>query len=260
MQLIDTHTHLYLEDFDNDRKETIQRAINAGVEFMFLPNIDSGTHKAMMNLRDTFPDNCFPMIGLHPTSIDDNYIKELNFVEKELAKNKYIAIGEIGIDLYWDKTYQKQQEEALRIQLEWAEDLNLPVAVHVRESFDEVFAILDKVNTPRLKGVFHSFTGNYEQAQKALSYEFMIGVGGIFTFKNSGLDKVIGKIDTKHLILETDSPYLAPTPMRGKRNESAFLVHIAQKLADINKTSLENIAEITSTNALGLFSEVKAFI
>jgi len=253
MKLIDTHTHLYLKEFDSDRDNVVKNAIEAGVEKMLLPNIDISTHQAMMNMCEVYPENCFPMIGLHPTSVKEDYIKELDFVEKELSKNKYIAIGEIGLDLYWDKSYQKQQEEALKIQLEWAIELNLPVVIHVRDSFNETFNVLDKIANPKLKGVFHSFTGNIEQAKKALSYDFYIGVGGIFTFKNAGLNKVIKTLDTKKLLLETDSPYLAPTPKRGKRNESSFLIHIAQKLADEKETDIEKIAQQTTLNAQQLF-------
>jgi len=256
MKLIDTHTHLYLQEFDSDRDKVVKRAIENGVEKMLLPNIDISTHQAMMDMCEANPENCFPMIGLHPTSVKENYIKELDFVEKELSKNKYIAIGEIGLDLYWDKTYQKQQEEALKIQIEWAIELNLPVVIHVRESFNETFAVLDKIANPKLKGVFHSFTGNIEQAKKALSYDFYIGVGGIFTFKNAGLNKVIRTLDIEKLLLETDSPYLAPTPQRGKRNESSFLIHIAQKLADEKETDINKVAEQTTLNAQKLFFKI----
>ncbi len=257
MLFVDTHTHLYLEEFDTGRDEIVRAAIEAGVEYLFLPQIDSQTYSPMMNLCQQFPNNCFPMMGLHPTSVKENYRQELRFVEKQLADINYIAIGEIGIDLYWDKSRLKEQQEAFRLQLKWAKELQLPVSIHIREAFDEVFSVLEHEANDQLRGVFHSFTGNEEQAKRALEYGFLLGVGGIFTFKNSGLDKIIENVDLEKLILETDSPYLAPTPKRGKRNESAYIIYIAQKLAELKQIQLDELAEQTTLNAFNLFKKVK---
>lgn len=252
---IDSHTHLYLDAFNKDREEMISRAIEEGVTRFYLPNLDSSSVKPMMQLCETFPDNCFPMMGLHPTSVKENYMDELAYIEKKLSENQYAALGEIGIDLYWDKRFRKQQTEAFRKQLLWARDLDLPVVIHARESFDEIFSVMDEVWDESLKGVFHSFTGDDEQATKALSYGFLIGINGIVTFKNSGLDKVVARIDPKNLLIETDSPFLAPAPYRGKRNESLYVVKVAEKIAEIHAKELIEIAEITTQNALYLFKQ-----
>ena len=254
MLLVDTHTHLYLKDFDIDRNEVVNQAIEAGVKYMLLPNIDSKTFPKLMDLHNQFPKNCLPMAGLHPTSVGKNYIEELKFVEKMLFGNKFVAIGEIGIDLYWDKTFFKQQQEAFRQQIKWAKELKMPIVIHARDSFSEIFEIVAQEADSDLRGVFHSFTGNADEAKKAIDLGFYIGLGGIFTFKNSGLDKIMKPVDLKHIILETDSPYLAPTPKRGRRNESAYVLHVAQKLADIKEMDIEEIARITTINAFSLFS------
>lgn len=250
----DTHSHLYLEEFDEDRKEVVQQAIDVGVERIYLPNINSTTAGPMMELCKAFPNNCFPMMGLHPTSVKPNYLEELDFVEKHLRENKYAALGEIGIDLYWTTAMHNEQEDAFRKQLQWAKELELPVVIHARESFREIFQILDRENDDRLSGVFHSFTGNFFQAEQALRYGgFKIGINGIVTFKNSDLARVVAGIDPDEILIETDSPYLAPDRKRGRRNESSYVVFIAQKLAEIYGMSVEEIAETTTRNALDLF-------
>ena len=254
MFFIDTHTHLYLEQFDTDRAEMIQRAFDNNVNYMLLPNIDSSSIKSMMNLCDHYPKNCFPMMGLHPTSVKENYKEELKKMEEQFSKRNFNAVGEIGIDLYWDKTFKKEQEDAFRFQIELALEKNLPIVIHSRESFDDIFFILEDYRNSGFTGVFHCFTGTSEQADKITELGFKLGIGGVITFKNSRLDKVIAYIDLSHIILETDAPYLTPTPHRGKRNESAYIPLIADKIAQIKNTSLENVAKITTQNAIELFN------
>ncbi len=254
MFLIDTHTHLYADEFDTDRQQVVQQALDAGIEYLFLPNIDRSTTQSMFDLVAQFPNNCFPMMGLHPTSVKEDFRSELQHVEAVLEKQKVIAIGEIGIDLYWDKTFVEEQKLAFRYQIELSKKYRLPIVIHARDSFDEIFAIVDELNDDNLKGVFHSFTGTLQQAQHIIDYGgFMIGINGIVTFKNAGLDKTVAAIPLKHLVLETDSPYLAPTPKRGKRNESAFLIYTAKKIAELHHISLDELAEITKQNALEIF-------
>lgn len=253
MQFIDTHSHLYLPEFDKNRDEVINRAIREGINKICLPNIDTRSVKPMMDLVNKYPDFCFPMIGLHPTSVRKNYRDVLKKVQEYLLKENFIAIGEIGIDLYWDNTYIKEQKKAFREQIGLAIDNHLPVVIHIRESFDEVFQILDDFKPDYPKGIFHSFTGNLYQANRAIAMGFKLGIGGIVTFKNSGLDKVVKDIDPKHIVLETDSPYLAPVPKRGKRNESSYLVFTAQKIAELHNITIEKIAEITTQNAIKIF-------
>jgi TatD DNase family protein len=253
MNLIDTHTHLFSSQFDDDRHQVVQNAIDKGVSKMLLPNISSETIDAMHKLCADFPSHCFPMMGLHPCDVKENYLEELEILKAHLDKGKYVAVGEIGIDLYWDKSTLDIQKEAFRQQLIWGKEYNLPVAIHIRESFDEVFEVIEEVNDDRLRGVFHCFTGTVEQGRKAIELGFMLGVGGVATFKNSGLDKTLKELSLEHLILETDSPYLAPTPHRGKRNESSFLPLMAQKLADIYEIDIEDVAKQTTHNANTLF-------
>jgi len=253
MILTDTHAHLYLEQFDPDRDQVIENAIQKGVKFMLLPNIDKDSILPMMNLVHDFPANCFPMMGLHPTSVGPDYADQLETVKSWLKKEKFYAIGEMGIDLYWDKTYFEEQQEAFRIQTGLALEYDLPLVIHSRNSFDEIFRLMDEIWQPGLKGVFHCFTGNLEQAEHILSLGFKLGIGGVLTYKNSGLDKVIENVSLEHLLLETDAPFLAPVPYRGKRNESAFIPHIANKIAVIKKVSIEEIASITTKNAINLF-------
>jgi len=254
MFFVDSHTHLYLEQFDDDRKQVIEEAIAGGVEYMLLPNIDLDTVDAMLNLTCNFPHNCMPMMGLHPTSVKNDYQNVLQVVEREINRQTFCAIGEIGIDLYRDKTFKPQQEDAFRQQLILAKKYNLPVSVHTRESFDEIYRIVKEEITENLTGVFHCFTGNTEQAKKIMGLGFRMGIGGIVTFKNSGLDEVVKNLPLDHLVLETDAPFLAPVPYRGKRNQSAYLPVIAQKIADIKNIPVEEVADITSRNAAELFN------
>ena len=253
MFLIDTHTHLYLEEFDTDRHEMVERAIQQGVNKMLLPNIDSGSIDGMLELCQAFPENCLPMMGLHPTSVKENFEEELKIVDEWLEKQKFYAIGETGIDLYWDKTHQKEQELAFVHQINLAKKHKLPIVIHSRNSFDELIAILENHIEPDLTGVFHCFTGNLDQAEKIINMGFMLGIGGVITFKNSGLDKVVDELTLDHIILETDAPFLAPVPYRGKRNESAYTQIIAQKIAEIKNITMDAVAEITSANASRLF-------
>ncbi|MCG8409905.1 MAG: TatD family hydrolase [Bacteroidales bacterium] len=253
MQFIDTHTHIFLSDFNDDRDTIIKNAQTEGVVKMLLPNVDSSTIKQLSDTVEKYPNYCFPAVGLHPTSVNKDYSSELQIVEQYLNSNKVYAIGEIGIDLYWDKTYLKEQETVFRHQINLAKAHNLPIIIHARDSFNEIFNILDDINDNKLTGVFHAFTGNKEQANKIIDLGFKIGLGGILTFKNSGLDKVVSDIDIKNIVLETDSPYLAPTPKRGKRNESAYIKYIANKLAEIKEISIKEVAEITTNNAEQLF-------
>jgi TatD DNase family protein len=251
--LTDSHTHLYLDAFKDDREQMIQRAVNAGVSRMLLPNIDSSSVGPMFSLVEQFPDRCFPMMGLHPTSVKEDYLKELATVEKQLSRKDIIAIGECGIDLYWDRTFLREQEEAFSTQIKWAMDLDLPLVIHARDSFDEIFTILEHQGGTELRGVFHSFTGGPEELKRALSFNFMIGINGIVTFKNSNLAEVVRSIPLNRLLLETDAPFLAPVPYRGKRNESSYLVETAAKVAEIYKLSVNELAGITTKNTQVLF-------
>lgn len=251
---IDTHTHLYSSQFDEDRDLMIERAFNEGVEKLLLPNVDSKSIQGMMALQKKYPTYCYPMMGLHPCSVDENWEDVLKDMRKRLDEYPFIAVGEIGIDLYWDKTFQIQQEQAFIAQIKWAKELDLPIVIHARDSFQEIFKILDHYMDERLKGVFHCFTGNADDYKKIKSYEnFFIGIGGVVTFKKSGLDEVLKQFSLSDLVLETDAPYLAPTPFRGKRNESAYLPLIASKLSDIFEISEKEVARITTENAKQLF-------
>ncbi len=254
MKLIDSHTHLYLGEFGDDREEVVNRAKEAGVTKLFLPNIDSSTVDAMMQMRDDFPGVCFPMMGLHPTSVKGDFNAELDRVEEWLKKDRFIGIGEIGIDLYWDKTYRDQQLIAFERQLKLGLEYNIPVVIHARESFEEIFSVLDRVWQKGMKGVFHSFTGNENQVKKIQEYDFYFGINGIVTFKNSDLEKVIMNISPERILMETDSPFLAPVPKRGRRNESSYLRFIAEKLTGIFNLSFAEVARLTTENALHLFN------
>lgn len=254
MILIDTHTHLYLNAFDDDREAMVERAISIGVKYMFLPNIDSSSVKGMHQLCDRFPENCFPMMGLHPTSVKDNFRDELTLVEKLLEENTYYGIGETGIDLYWDKTFYREQVEAFNRQIDLAIEYGLPLIIHARESFKEIFRVLDNRNIDGLTGVFHCFTGNVDEARHAIDLGFMLGIGGVLTYNKSGLDEVISEIGIKKVVLETDAPFLPPVPHRGKRNESAYVLHVADKLADILSIPDNDVARITTGNACELFN------
>ncbi len=256
MIFTDTHAHLYSEEFNDDRTAVVQRAIDAGVPYMLLPGIDSSFVDGMLALCSQFPLNCFPMMGLHPTSVKESYQEELDNLYAQLQKHagSIRAIGEIGIDLYWDKTYQAEQEEAFRIQLQWSKEYKLPVVIHTRNSFDLTVGILEEMKDPALKGVFHCFGGNIAQAERAIALGFKLGIGGVVTYKNSGLQQVVEATGVRHLLLETDAPYLTPAPHRGKRNESSYIPIIAQKIAEIKNLPVEEIAGITTENALSLFN------
>jgi TatD DNase family protein len=250
---VDTHTHLYSEEFTADIDEAIKKAIDAGVEKFFLPNIDSSSVDGMHYLCEKYPQYCFPMMGLHPCSVKEDYKEELAIAYNYLQTKKYVAIGEIGIDLYWDKTFYTQQVEAFEQQINWALEFNLPIVIHCRNSFEEIYEVLCSFKKLP-KGIFHCFSGNEEQAKKIIDNTgFKLGIGGVITFKNSGLDRAVENIDLTHLVLETDSPYLAPVPYRGKRNQSAYIPLIAAKIADIKKCSLLEVATSTTANAKEIF-------
>ena len=249
----DSHTHLYLDAFSADRENMVKRAKDTGISRMFLPNIDSTSLKPMFNLVGQFPGSCYPMMGLHPTSVKANYREELHIIESHLDRQEIIAIGETGIDLCWDKTFFCEQVEVFKTQIGWAKERKLPLVIHARDSFPEIFKALDESGTTGLRGVFHSFTGTGEVLEKALTYDFMIGINGIVTFKNSNLGDVVQSIPLERLLLETDAPFLAPVPHRGKRNESSYLMHIASRVGEIFNLTKEEIGAITSKNADQLF-------
>jgi TatD DNase family protein len=250
---IDTHTHLYDAQFDEDRPEMIARALAAGVERMYLPNCDSGTLAAMQQLCAAFPDHCFPMMGLHPCSVKEDYKKELKLVQHELETGKYVGVGEIGLDYHWDTTFVAEQQEAFRFQIDWAMASDLPIIIHTRNSLDDGIAIVREQQKGNLKGIFHCFGGTLEEAKAIIDLGFYLGIGGVLTFKNSTLPQILSQIDLEYLVLETDAPYLAPVPYRGKRNESAYIPLIAHKLAGIKNCPVEAVAAITSENARKLF-------
>ena len=262
MALIDTHAHLFAEEFNADRSEVVRRAISSGVRKLFLPNIDSSSIESMIALEKQFPENCFAMMGLHPCSVSEKYEEELKIIEDWFSKRKFSAVGEIGMDYHWDKTFVPQQKDAFSRQIDLAKKYNLPIVIHQRECFDDAFGIVkEKANTPlplsrgeKLKGIFHCFTGTIEEANRIISLGgFKLGIGGAVTYKNSKLPEVLKQIDLKHLVLETDSPYLPPVPHRGKRNESSFITFVAQKIADVKGISVEEIAKITTLNAEEVF-------
>ena len=253
MILTDTHTHLYSEAFDEDREQVVRNAIDKGIERFFIPAIDSTYTQAMFDLKNAFPDHMFLMMGLHPTHVKENYLEELKHVEEMLAAHKFYAVGEIGIDLYWDKSFLKQQQEAFRFQIRLAKQHKLPIVIHCREAFDEIFEILETEKGDDLFGIFHCFTGTLEQAHQAISYNMKLGIGGVATFKNGKIDTFLNQIDLKHIVLETDSPYLAPVPFRGKRNESLYLIHIVEKLSAIYGIDRTEIADKTTANSKEVF-------
>lgn len=251
---IDTHTHLYSEQFNEDRTEMIQRAIAAGVERMYMPNIDLNSVDGMHALEKQFPGNCFAMMGLHPCSVDANWESVLAEMKVLLEKRPYVAVGEIGIDLYWDKTFVAEQKEAFRTQINWAKELQIPIVIHARDSFPEIYEVLDQENDERLKGIFHCFTGNEQDVKKILDYQgFLFGIGGVVSYKKSDLPETLKHIPLEKLLLETDAPYLAPTPFRGKRNESAYVIHTAEKIAEILDLPLSKLQEATTQNAMNIF-------
>ncbi|MCF2443615.1 TatD family hydrolase [Dyadobacter sp. CY345] len=247
--MIETHAHIYDEKYDEDRTEMLQRAWDLGIEQIWMPNCDHTTIPGMMQLAEKYPDRCLPMIGLHPTYVKDGFEKELQIVEEWLDKQKFIAIGEIGMDLFWDKTFKSQQEEAFLFQCALARKHNLWIDIHSREAFWETVALIEKFGDSSLTGIFHCFIGSLEEAQKAIELGFKLGIGGVSTFKNGGLDKVLPFIDLENLVLETDSPYLAPTPYRGKRNEVAYIDLVAQRVADLKQLRKEEVIEVTTKTA-----------
>ena len=255
MDFIDTHSHLYAEEFEADREEAVRRCFEAGVNRLILPDIDATSRQAMLDLAEAYPKQFFPCAGLHPTSVDGKYKTALKEVEKMLASGReFAAVGEIGTDLYWDQTFEREQFDAFVVQVGWAKDLGLPIIVHIRNSMDKTIEALEPLADSRLRGVFHCFSGTVEQARRAIEMGFMLGIGGVLTFKKSDLPTVVEQIDMRHLLLETDCPYLAPAPNRGKRNESSFLPFVAQKLSEIKGISIEDVAAKTTANAERLFN------
>ena len=252
--LIDTHTHLYSEQFEGEIEEVIARAKANGVERFYLPAIDQSYTDRMLNLEAKYPNEMFAMMGLHPCSVHpDTLASEMAHVKEWIDKRDFKAIGEIGIDLYWEKAYLKEQQDAFKTQIEWAKEKNLPIVIHCRDAFNEVFEVLEEVKDEKLFGIFHCFSGTKEDAQRAIDFNLKLGIGGVVTFKNGKIDQFLGDFDIKHIVLETDSPYLAPVPFRGKRNESAYLKYVAEKLVDVYRLSPTEIAEITTKNALDIF-------
>lgn len=255
MIFVDSHSHIFDKDFDADRAEVISRAADVGVKYHILPNIDSSYSDRVIEVANAYKEICFPLIGLHPTSVSESFEAELLHVERMLQKEKYYGIGEIGIDLYWDKTFIEQQKVAFRHQLRLAKREGLPVVIHARNSFDEILEIVDQENDSTLRGVFHSFTGSFEQYEHVISFGgFKVGIGGIITYKNGGVDKVVPKMDISNILLETDSPYLTPVPRRGQRNEGQNLIYIAQKVSEVMGIPLEDVAKETTKNSLTLFN------
>ena len=251
--ITDTHTHIYMEQFDTDREAMMLRAKEVGVSRFFIPAIDSSHHDRMFTLENHYPNDIFLMMGLHPTSVKANYKEELAVVREWINKRDFCALGEIGIDLHWDTSFLKEQQDAFRVQVQWAKEKELPIVIHCRNSFDKIFEILESEKDQHLRGIFHCFTGNLEQAKKAISYHMKLGIGGVVTFKNGKIDQFLNQIPLENIVLETDSPYLAPTPYRGKRNESGYITHVVDKLVDIYGKSFEEIVEITTQNSKEVF-------
>ncbi|TXB63308.1 TatD family hydrolase [Phaeodactylibacter luteus] len=254
MRLIDTHAHLYAGKFDADRAEMMQRALDNGIDRFFLPNIDRASIAGMLQLEESYPGQCFAMMGLHPCSVQEGYLEELAEVEHWLSSRPFCAVGEIGLDLYWDKSFFRQQQDAFRQQIRWAKALDIPIVIHSRDATEEVLAILEEEQDSRLRGIFHCFTGSLEEANRIIALGFLLGIGGVVTFKNGGLDKVVAQLPLSSLVLETDAPYLSPAPYRGKRNESAYIRIIAEKVAEVLGVSLEAVARATTENAETIFN------
>jgi TatD DNase family protein len=253
MIITDTHTHLYSESFDTDRNEVIDRAIENGITRFFIPSIDSSYIESMYDLEKQYPEHIFLMAGLHPTHVKNDYKNELSIIVRQLEQRSFFAIGEIGIDLYWDKTMLREQQDAFRFQIQLAKKYSLPIVIHCRDAFNEVFEVLELEKSDDLNGIFHCFTGTFEQAKKAISYNMKLGIGGVVTFKNGKIGQYLSKIPISEIVLETDAPYLSPTPFRGKRNESAYLLHILEKVASIYKLERDVIARITTQNSIDIF-------
>lgn len=253
MILTDTHTHLYYQDDNDKRAALVQRCIDNDITRLFLPNVDVDSIAQINRLVAEYPNMCYPMLGIHPCSVKEGWEQELAIIRDSKKDNTIYAIGEIGIDLYWDKSTLGIQTQAFKQQIAWAKELKLPIVIHCREAFDEVFAVLDEEKDDDLFGIFHCFTGNAGQAQRAIDLGFYLGIGGVVTYKNSGLDKILPQFDLRHIVLETDSPYLAPVPHRGKPNESSYLIHVAQKVAEVYQTDIETVASITTANSKQVF-------
>jgi TatD DNase family protein len=253
MQFVDTHTHLYSEEFKDDRKAIVEKAIKNGVNQMFLPNVDVDSIQPMLDLVWDFPENCFPMMGLHPCSVNEHVEAHLFQIQKWFKKRKFWAVGEIGLDYYWSTDFKEQQISAFKKQIQWAINLDLPIVIHSRNSNEDVIKILGEMSHPKLRGIFHCFSSDANQAKQIVDLGFLLGIGGVLTYKNSGLADAIADISLEHIVLETDAPYLAPVPFRGKRNESFYLLEIARKLAEIKAVGLNQVAEITTSNAKKVF-------
>lgn len=250
--MIDTHAHIYATEFDDDRKEMLERTFNRGVSHIFMPNIDESSIESMLALEEAYPKKCLPMMGLHPCYVGASVDQQLYIIEEWLKKKQFIAVGEIGLDFYWSTQFKSQQEEAFNVQVELAKQYSLPISIHCRNSFWETVDLLEKREVEGIKGIFHCFTGGIDEAEKVIELGFLLGISGVSTFKNGGLDKVLPHVALSHIVLETDSPYLAPVPYRGKRNETSYLPLIAQRVADLKQTSLKEVSELTTANALGL--------
>ena len=253
--MIDTHTHLYVEAFDEDRDSVIQDALQKGITGFYIPAIDASYHERMFNLEKAYPKHIHLMMGLHPTHVKEDYKEELALVEAQLQKRKFAAVGEIGIDLYWDKSFLQQQQDTFHLQIGWAKTHGLPIVIHCRDAFDEVFEVLDQHQGAQLFGIFHCFTGTLEQANRALNLNFKLGIGGVVTFKNGKIDQFLNQLPLESIVLETDAPYLSPAPHRGKRNESGFLSLIRDKVAQCYGLSAQQISEITTENARSVFKK-----
>ncbi|WP_374951792.1 TatD family hydrolase [Mucilaginibacter sp.] len=253
MVLTDTHTHLYYQTDNVLRAGLMQRCLDNKVERLFLPNVDTASIPLMFDLLDAYPANCYPMMGLHPCSVKADWEHELMLMQPAIHKYTMYAIGEIGIDLYWDKTFLTEQIQAFKLQIKWAKQMNLPIVIHCRDAFDEVYQVLLDEQDEKLRGIFHCFTGTLDQAKKIIALGFYLGIGGVVTYKNGGLDKILPQIDLRHIVLETDSPYLTPVPYRGKPNESSYLPYIAQKVAELHQISIEAVADITTQNSKKVF-------
>ena len=252
-KITDTHTHLYAKEFENDLSKLLQQADVLGVERFFMPNIDSASIASMLVLEKTYPEKCFPMMGLHPCSVKENWKAEMSILEEWLAKRKFAAVGEMGIDLYWDKTFLEEQKKAFVQQVELANHYKLPIVIHTRDSFDVAVDLLKSTRKEEPFGIFHCFSGNAEQARQVIDMGFYLGIGGVVTFKNGGLDKTLLEIDLKNLVLETDAPYLAPVPYRGKRNEPSYILKVAEKIAELKNCSIEEVARVTTENSRIVF-------
>lgn len=252
-KLIDTHAHLYLSEFENDIEDVIEQSKEAGVERIYMPNINSESIEDMLFLERKYENYCIPMMGLHPCYVKDNYKEELKVMKSWFNTRPFCAVGEIGIDLYWDKTYLKEQISAFELQIYWAKELDIPIVIHCRESIDMTIDLVKKLQDGHLKGIFHCFIGNLDHAKKIIDLNFLLGIGGVVTFKNGGLDKIIPDVDLKHIVLETDSPYLSPSPHRGKRNMPSYLHLIASKIAELKTCDMNEVAKITTENAKNIF-------